>query len=107
MKSHVVAKIILTLMFTLVFTFLFILTKEIYLKEDVNKRIELINKIDHSTFNGNFSQFSYDWSEYLSTKSNTVICIGSLLFCSLLVFVTDMIAGVGRRSPIFHIEENT
>ena len=107
MKAHVVAKIALILVFTLTYSYIWILSKEIYNTENVQQRIEHLSKIDHSTFNGKFSQFANDWAKYLSTKSNTEIFIGSILFSCLLVFVTDMIAGVGRRSPIFSKEENT
>lgn len=96
MKSHIVAKIIMIVCFSLIFSYLFLLMREIQIKTPQNEKIAYINKIDKTTFDGKFSMFSYNFCEYLTTKSEVTILFFTFIYSCLIVYMMEITVGVGH-----------
>lgn len=96
MKSHIIAKIILGFVWFITFTYLFLSIKNIQSKIPLKDKIEHVNKIDTSTFNGKYKMFSYNFAEYLMTKSESLILLYTFLLSCILIFIMDITLGVGR-----------
>lgn len=96
MKSHIIAKLIFGLVLFMIYSYLFISIKYIHSKISLTDKIEYLNNIDKSTFDGKFKKLSYNLSEYLTTKSDNTILVYSFLLSCILIFIMDITLGVGR-----------